>query len=160
MSCLLSEQKLCKVKLFQLQSDKPAMYWSKVFVKNSGIACLALIFNLSYPRSTIRNLLQHLGHFQVCLALSQSVHWHSTCFLYCWAPNNFIFLGFRQWWSHRQGLTLNTKIRLPVRGMSLRLEAIKPLQLVGQAAQFKFESKFAVSPCLSSGNPSEGYSRM
>ena len=34
-----------------VKSDK--MYWSKVCVKNSGIACLALIFNLSNPRSTI-----------------------------------------------------------------------------------------------------------
>ena len=33
------------------------------------------------------------------------------------------------------------------------LEAIKPLQLVGQVAEFKFESKFEpLLPCLSSGN--------
>ena len=58
------------------------------------------------------------------------------------------------------------------------LEAIKPLQLIGPAAEFKFESKFeplqviwqsllglfqkvieGMSPCRSSGNLSKGCSR-
>ena len=39
-------------------------------------------------------------------------------------------------------------------------EQIKPLQPVGRAAEFKFESKFdCLSPCRSSGNLSEDFSR-
>ena len=56
MSCSMSiEQKMCKVKIFQLQSISNAMiYIDKRFVvKNSGISCLALIFNLSNPRTTV-----------------------------------------------------------------------------------------------------------
>ena len=41
-------------------------------------------------------------------------------------------------------------------------EAITPFQLVGQVAEFKFESKFeaTLSPCLSSGNLSDSLRRL
>ena len=48
------EQNLCEVKKVQLQSMSNAIRHIDGFAfKNSGIACLALIFNLSYLRSTI-----------------------------------------------------------------------------------------------------------
>ena len=49
------EQKLCKEKIFQLKSMSNAIRCidKRFKVKNSGISCLALIFNLSSPRMTI-----------------------------------------------------------------------------------------------------------
>ena len=49
------EQKLCKEKIFQLKSMPNAIRCidKRFEVKNSGISCLALIFNLSSPRMTI-----------------------------------------------------------------------------------------------------------
>ena len=58
MSCSVRiEQKLCEVKIFQLQSMPNARrYTDKRFpVEDSGISCLALIFNLSNPRTTIQH---------------------------------------------------------------------------------------------------------
>ena len=55
-SCSMSnKQKLCKVKIFQLQSMSNAIRGidQRFSFKNSGISCLALIFNLSYPRTKI-----------------------------------------------------------------------------------------------------------
>ena len=144
MSCSMSiEQKLCKMKKIQLKSMSNAIRCidHRFAFKNSGVACLALIFNLSHLRLTIlhpknavwnssSNLMihkipffpwnwyepmaewlrlvihsleiliqfQHSAEFSavqrpVCVALSQSVHWH-VCFLYCCAPYNFFFLDF------------------------------------------------------------------
>ena len=56
MSCLMSiEQKLCEVKIFQLQSMSNAIRCidQRFAFKNSGISCLALIFNLSNLRTTV-----------------------------------------------------------------------------------------------------------
>ena len=49
------EQKLCKVKIFQLKSMSNAIGCiNQWFVfKNSRISCLALIYNLNNPRTTI-----------------------------------------------------------------------------------------------------------
>ena len=63
------EQKLCKVKKFQLQSMSNTIRCidHRFAFKNSGIACLALIFNLSYQRSTIlqaKKCLQVAKHFK------------------------------------------------------------------------------------------------
>ena len=55
-SCLMNiEQKLCKEKIFQLKSMPNTIRCidKRFEVKNSGISCLALIFNLSNPRMTI-----------------------------------------------------------------------------------------------------------
>ena len=55
MSCSMSiEQKLCKVKIFHFQSMLNAIRCidQRFTFKNSGILCLALIFNLSNPRMT------------------------------------------------------------------------------------------------------------
>ena len=62
-----NERKLCGVKIFQLQSMSIAIRCvdQRFAFKNSGIACLALIFNLSYPRSTIlhaKKLMQVAKH--------------------------------------------------------------------------------------------------
>ena len=48
------EQKLCKVKIFHFQSMLNAIRCidQRFTFKNSGILCLALIFNLSNPRMT------------------------------------------------------------------------------------------------------------
>ena len=61
------EQKLCELKKFQLQSMLNAIRCinHRFAFKNSCIACLALILNLSYPRSTIlhaKKLLQVAKH--------------------------------------------------------------------------------------------------
>ena len=56
MSCLMSnEQKMCEVKMFQLKYMLNATRCinQRFAFKNSGIVCLALIFNLSYLRTTI-----------------------------------------------------------------------------------------------------------
>ena len=49
------EQKLYKVKIFQLQSMSNAIRCidQRFVFKNSGISCLALIFNSNNPRTTI-----------------------------------------------------------------------------------------------------------
>ena len=56
------EQKLCEVKIFQIQYMSNAIKCTdqrfafknfRISCKNSGISCLALIFNLSYPRKTV-----------------------------------------------------------------------------------------------------------
>ena len=49
------EQKLCKVKIFQLQSMSNAIRCidQRFAFKNSGISCLALIFNFNNPRTTV-----------------------------------------------------------------------------------------------------------
>ena len=71
MSCSIgNEQKLCKVKIFQLQSMSNVIKCidQRFAFENSGIACLALIFNLSYPRSTIlqaKKQLQVVKHFKL-----------------------------------------------------------------------------------------------
>ena len=71
MSCSMSiEQKLCKVKIFQLQSMLNAIRSllrcinQRFVFKNSGILCLALIFNLSNLKTTIM-ILQAKKRFQV-----------------------------------------------------------------------------------------------
>ena len=70
MSCsMINEQKLCEVKIFQLQSMSNAIrYINQRFAfMNSGFSCLALIFNLSYLRSTIlhaKKRLQVAKHFK------------------------------------------------------------------------------------------------
>ena len=49
-----------------------------------------------------------------CVALSPSVHWH-TSFSYCCTLYNFSFLGFRQWQSRTDRVVnLNTTIWLPL----------------------------------------------
>ena len=56
MSCSMSnEQKLCEVKIFQLQSMSNAIRCidQRFALKNSRISCLALIFNLNNRRTTI-----------------------------------------------------------------------------------------------------------
>ena len=56
MSCSMSiEQKLCKVKIFQLQSMSNAIRCidQRFAFKNSRISCLALIFNLKNPSTTV-----------------------------------------------------------------------------------------------------------
>ena len=47
--------KLCKMKTFQLQSMSNAIKCidQRFAFKNSGISCLALIFNLKNPRTTV-----------------------------------------------------------------------------------------------------------
>ena len=53
MSCSMSHARnLCEVKIFQLQSMSNTIRCidQRFAFKNSGTACLALIFNLSYPR--------------------------------------------------------------------------------------------------------------
>ena len=49
------EQKLCQVKIFQIQPISNAIWCidQKFAFKNSCISCLALIFNLNIPRMTI-----------------------------------------------------------------------------------------------------------
>ena len=49
-----NEQKLCKVKIFQLQSMLNAIRCidPRFAFKNSGLSCLALIFHLSNLRTT------------------------------------------------------------------------------------------------------------
>ena len=49
------EQKLCKVKIFQLKSMSNVRRCidQRYAFKNSGISCLALMFNLSNLRTTI-----------------------------------------------------------------------------------------------------------
>ena len=49
------EQKLCKVKIFQLQSMLNVIRCidQRFAFKNSRISCLALIFNLNNPRTTV-----------------------------------------------------------------------------------------------------------
>ena len=49
------EQKLCKVKIFQLQSMSNAIRCidQRFAFKNSRISCLALIFNLKNPSKTV-----------------------------------------------------------------------------------------------------------
>ena len=70
MSCLMSiELKFCIVKIFQLQSMLNAIRCidQSISFKNSGVVCLALIFNLSYPRLTIlhaKKQLQVAKHFK------------------------------------------------------------------------------------------------
>ena len=56
MSCLMStEQKLCEMKIFQLQSMQNAIKCinERFAFKNSRILCLALIFNLKNPSTTV-----------------------------------------------------------------------------------------------------------
>ena len=56
MSCSMSiQRKLCAVKIFQLQSMSNATRSinQRLAFKNSGISCMALIFNLNNPRTTI-----------------------------------------------------------------------------------------------------------
>ena len=56
MSCSLSiEQKLCELKIFQLQSMSNAKRCidQRFAFKNSGVSCLALIFNLKNPSTTV-----------------------------------------------------------------------------------------------------------
>ena len=49
------EQKLCEVKIFQLQSMSNAIRCidQRFAFKNSRISCLALIFNLKNPSTTV-----------------------------------------------------------------------------------------------------------
>ena len=47
------EQKLCEVKIFQLQSMSNAIRCIGQRFKDSGITCLALIFNLKNPSMTV-----------------------------------------------------------------------------------------------------------
>ena len=49
------EQKLCKVKIFQLQSMSNAIKCidQRFAFKNFAISCLALIFNLKNPSTTV-----------------------------------------------------------------------------------------------------------
>ena len=49
------EQKLCKVKIFQLQSMLDAIRCidQRFALKNSRISCLALIINLNNPRTIV-----------------------------------------------------------------------------------------------------------
>ena len=85
--------------------------------------------------------------------------------LYCCAPVKSPVLGM----SHKKVTSLGSNLASVTNVKELKLhtvyamilEAIEPLQLVGQAAQFKFESKFeaTLSPCQSSDNLSEGCSR-
>ena len=51
------EQKLCEVKIFQLQSELNAMrcIGQRFAFKNSRISYLALIFNLKNPHMTVLN---------------------------------------------------------------------------------------------------------
>ena len=76
MSCSMShEQILCYVKIFQLQSMTSAIKCidQRFAFKNSGIACLTLIFNLSYPRSTIlhaKRRLQFAKHYKYKVTVS------------------------------------------------------------------------------------------
>ena len=58
-----NEQKLCEVKIFQLQSMSNAVRCidQRFAFKNSGISCLALIYNLNNPRTAVmyeKNCLQ------------------------------------------------------------------------------------------------------
>ena len=58
MSCSMSiERKLCEVKIFQLQlesiSNAIRFIDRRYAFKNSGVLCLALIFNLNNPRTTV-----------------------------------------------------------------------------------------------------------
>ena len=56
MSCSMSiEQKLCKLKIYQLQSMLNAIRCidQRFVFKNSGISCLALIFNLKNLSTTV-----------------------------------------------------------------------------------------------------------
>ena len=127
MSCPFgSKQTLCKMKIFQLQSvsNVKTCINKRFAVKNSGICCLALIFNLRIQRMTLAilhaknqfniarcdksntaffNILTDHWHELIaqllrqvtgvvsstvlkisafpllfCLALGQSVHWHSS----------------------------------------------------------------------------------
>ena len=55
-----------------VECDK--IYQSKVWLKNSGISCLALIFNLSYPRSTMLHPKNRLGNMKS----------HIPCFFVKW----------------------------------------------------------------------------
>ena len=64
MSCSMSiEQKLCKVKFFQLQSMSNAIRSidHRFAFKNSGIACLAWIYN-SAPQKAVRNSSSNLEY--------------------------------------------------------------------------------------------------
>ena len=76
MSCLMCiEQKLCNVNVFQLQSMSNAIGCinQRFVFKNSGILCLALIFNLNNLRTTVlyaqkircrwRNTTSHIQFF-------------------------------------------------------------------------------------------------
>ena len=71
MSCSMSiEQKLCKVKLFQLQSmlNMSRCIDQRFAFKNYGVSCLALIFYLKNPSMTVlkkiccrwRNTMSHI----------------------------------------------------------------------------------------------------
>ena len=58
-----TEQKLCKVQIFQLQSilNVKGFIDQRFAFKNSGISCLALIYNLNNPRTAVmyeKNCLQ------------------------------------------------------------------------------------------------------
>ena len=70
MSCSMSnEQKLCKVRIFQLQDMLNALTCinQRFVLKNSGISCLAMIFNLSNLRMTIldaKKMLQVAKYFR------------------------------------------------------------------------------------------------
>ena len=122
MSCLMSiEQKLCKVKKIQLQSMSNAMrcFDHRFVFKNSGFACLALIFNLtlSYLRSTIlhqkngetpkvmwrvtycffqeinTSLYPSAEQRPFCVALSPSVHRHASSLYRCALYNFFSWIS-------------------------------------------------------------------
>ena len=69
-----TEQKLCKVQIFQLQSilNVKGFIDQRFAFKNSGISCLALIYNLNNPRTAVmyeKNCLQVAKYNKCCTVI-------------------------------------------------------------------------------------------